>query len=312
MSKRYAFLVVVLLLFALGYGFSQKSEPSYPVMARLETSDLVFRQLVEAAESNMQNMQKNKSPEEIFIVQYTLKKDDTLFSVSARCLVPYDTIVTLNGIRDTVNLAQGTVLFIPSAGGIFLPSDTNRNDLDYLVRARLTSGGLTANETPRRIPVRIQKKTVMFYYYPAERFSGTERVFFLKPDFILPIEKPKLTSPFGLRNDPITGQLHHHSGVDLAAPEGTAVVAARAGTVKFTGWDAVLGNYIVITHENSIETVYGHLKTIKARLNQKVNSGTIIGTVGTTGRSTGPHLHFEIRISDTATDPAKYLQGLSP
>jgi murein DD-endopeptidase MepM/ murein hydrolase activator NlpD len=312
MSRKNACLVFVWFFTVLGYGIAQKSDSSYPVMTKLETSDLVFRQLVEAAESNMQNLQKNKNPDEVFIVQYTLKKDETLFSVSARCLIPYDAIVTLNGIRDTVNLVPGTVLLIPSAGGLFLPSETNRNDLDYLVRARLMSASLVSGEAPLRISVRFLKKNVIFYYYPAQRFSGTERVFFLKPDFVLPIEKPKLTSPFGLRNDPITGQLHHHSGVDLAAPLDTPVFAARAGTIKFTGWDAVLGNYIVITHENSIETVYGHLKTVKARLNQKVNSGTIIGTVGTTGRSTGPHLHFEIRISDAAKDPAKYLQGLSP
>ena len=278
----------------------------YPVIKNLASTDLIYSQLVGAAEQNISLLQKGNVPEEVFIVQYTMKQNDTLFTVASRCLISYDALVSLNGLRDTVSLLPGSTIYIPSCSGIFIPQNTIRNDLDILLQSRLKK-----QSAYLQITIRNKPKNIPFIFFPGEKFSGTERVFFLKPDFILPIEKARLTSSFGLRKDPFTGELHHHNGVDLAAPEGTPVRAVRTGTVISAGYDTVLGNYIVILHDNSIETVYGHLKTIHVRLNQKVISGTIIGTVGTTGRSTGPHLHFEIRISSAVKNPALFLQGLS-
>ncbi len=302
LGKNKLLICLVLTISVVGL-FAQMQ--SYPAIQNLDINDIVFNQLISSAEQNISIIQNGQIPEEVFIVQYTVKKNDTLFTIASRCLIPYDAIVSLNGFRDTVSLAPGTLILIPSSPGIFLQHDKNRNDLDILLHARLIS------KKPQKINIRNQNKIVAFDFFPGERFSSTERVFFLKPDFILPVEKAKLTSPFGMRKDPFTGELHHHSGVDLAAPEGTTVRAARTGIVKYIGFDTVLGNYIIIAHDNSIETIYGHLKTMQVRLNQKVNSGTILGTVGTTGRSTGPHLHFEIRILSAAKNPALFLQGLS-
>jgi len=299
-NKLIIFFVLTVSLFEL---YAQTE--TYPVMHDLEINDIVFNQLVSAVEYNISLIQNGQKPEELFIIQYTVKKNDTLFTIASRCLIPYDAIVSLNGFRDTVSLTPGMLILIPSSPGIFLPHDINRNDLDILLHARLIS------KQAQKVTIRNQNKKIAFDFFPGERFTSTERVSFLKPDFVLPVEKAKLTSPFGMRKDPFSGELHHHNGVDLAAPEGTPVRSARTGTIKYIGFDTVLGNYIIISHDNSIETVYGHLKSIKVRLNQKVNSGTIIATVGTTGRSTGPHLHFEIRILSTAKNPALFLQGLS-
>jgi len=98
--------------------------------------------------------------------------------------------------------------------------------------------------------------------------------------------------------------------VDLAAPFGTSVLAARDGTVIAAGEDSVLGLRVIIEHEGGLRTMYGHLSRIAIVLNQIVRSGTIIGAVGSTGLSTGPHLHFEIRLSGKARDPSSYLPGL--
>ena len=103
------------------------------------------------------------------------------------------------------------------------------------------------------------------------------------------------SSGFGMRQSPITHHPAYHTGVDLAAPMGTDVYAARDGVVTDTGTDAVLGQYIVITHEDGWSTVYGHLSARRVRLNDKVESGMMIGNVGSTGESTGPHLHFELQ-----------------
>jgi murein DD-endopeptidase MepM/ murein hydrolase activator NlpD len=99
----------------------------------------------------------------------------------------------------------------------------------------------------------------------------------------------------------------HHHGIDIAAPRFSPVVAAASGIVYEVGWDSIYGNYVVIEHNIHYTTFYGHLNSIAVQQNTKVNSGEIIGTVGSTGRSTSPHLHYEVRFAKKAVDPSGYL-----
>jgi murein DD-endopeptidase MepM/ murein hydrolase activator NlpD len=98
-----------------------------------------------------------------------------------------------------------------------------------------------------------------------------------------------------------------HSGIDLQAAQGTEVYAVRSGLVSAAGWDETLGNYVAVDHGEQKESVYGHLQKIQVSLNQEVKSGTILGTVGSTGKSTGPHLHFEIRVRGEARNPESFI-----
>lgn len=116
-----------------------------------------------------------------------------------------------------------------------------------------------------------------------------------------------ITSPFGYRRNPFNGSPDFHQGLDIAAPMGTTVTAAAAGTVISAGWYGGYGNYILIDHGGGMATGYGHLSQIFVSVNQQVQKGQAIGAVGSTGMSTGPHLHFEVRINGKATDPAAYL-----
>jgi murein DD-endopeptidase MepM/ murein hydrolase activator NlpD len=129
---------------------------------------------------------------------------------------------------------------------------------------------------------------------------------------LAPVHRPvaaatRTSSTFGNRKDPFTGRLAFHSGLDYAAPHGTKVLSAGAGTVTFVGVKSGYGNTVEITHSSGLITRYGHLSSFLAKEGQKVGTGTPIARVGSTGRSTGPHLHFEVRRSDTAVDPVKYL-----
>ena len=116
-----------------------------------------------------------------------------------------------------------------------------------------------------------------------------------------------ITSPFGYRRSPFGGGMEFHQGLDIAAPMGTTVTAASSGTVLSAGWYGGYGNYIVIDHGGGMATGYGHLSQIFVSAGQKVQKGQAIGAVGSTGMSTGPHLHFEVRVNGKATDPAAYL-----
>ena len=118
----------------------------------------------------------------------------------------------------------------------------------------------------------------------------------------------RVTSEFGNRIDPITGKRKGHTGMDLAVPTGTPIRAALPGTVTVSKYNAGgYGYYVMIEHGNGIATLYGHCSKLLARVGQTVQAGDIIALSGSTGRSTGPHLHFEVRVNGERTNPRAYL-----
>lgn len=116
-----------------------------------------------------------------------------------------------------------------------------------------------------------------------------------------------ITSPFGYRRNPFGGGMEFHQGLDIAAPMGTTITAAASGTVISAGWYGGYGNYILVDHGGGMATGYGHCSQIFVSVGQQVQKGQAIGAVGSTGASTGPHLHFEVRIGGKPVDPAAYL-----
>ena len=118
----------------------------------------------------------------------------------------------------------------------------------------------------------------------------------------------RVTSEFGNRIDPITGKRKGHTGMDLAVPTGTPIRAALPGTVTVSKYNAGgYGYYVMIDHGNGLATLYGHCSKLLAKVGQTVEAGDIIALSGSTGRSTGPHLHFEVRVNGERTNPRAYL-----
>lgn len=124
---------------------------------------------------------------------------------------------------------------------------------------------------------------------------------------IRPIEGGWISSKFGFRKSPFTGKREFHSGLDIANHEGTPVLATADGVVSYTGYKGLLGKSIFISHGFGIRTRYGHLSQFHVEKGQKVKRGDIIGEVGSTGRSTGPHLHYEVRLNDIPVNAEKYI-----
>jgi len=124
-----------------------------------------------------------------------------------------------------------------------------------------------------------------------------------------PLQDMTLTSGFGMRTHPILGVRRNHKGIDLAAPSGTPVYAPADGVVARADWFSSYGNYIQIEHGGELQTRYGHLSGFAVHAGDRVHKGDLIGYVGTTGRSTGPHLHYEVRVAGEAVDPTPYLAG---
>ena len=119
----------------------------------------------------------------------------------------------------------------------------------------------------------------------------------------------RFTSGFGYRNDPINGSGRMHEGQDLAGDYGSPIYATADGTVSYAGWQGGYGRLIKIQHAFGIETRYGHLSQIRVDVGQKVSRGDRIGDMGNSGRSTGTHLHYEVRLSGSAVNPMTFIRA---
>ena len=152
------------------------------------------------------------------------------------------------------------------------------------------------------------------YGYPTTAeggsFAGTDVPFVGADGFCSPVGanwRSIVTSEFGGRLDPITGKQDGHTGMDLAVPTGTPIRAALGGTVRVAKYDSSYGYYITIGHENGLLTLYGHNSRLLVSPGQTVQAGDVISLSGATGRVTGPHLHFEVRVNGQRTNPRYYL-----
>ncbi len=116
-----------------------------------------------------------------------------------------------------------------------------------------------------------------------------------------------ISSPFGWRSSPFGSGWEFHPGIDICAYYGAPIRATADGTVEYAGWNGGYGNFVKIYHRDGIETCYGHMEKIAAKAGEHIKKGQVIGYEGSTGLSTGPHLHYEIRVNGTAVNPIKYL-----
>jgi murein DD-endopeptidase MepM/ murein hydrolase activator NlpD len=281
----------------------------FPVIKRLDPGDIGFKQYISDVEGNRRrvfNTRNQLPPEEITqhltIYQYTLRQEDNIFSLAARLNMPYSALATLNRLNAPSSLETGKTLLLPSCPGIFIPSSL-QTDLE-----KITGAARQINKGGVELKIRSAGKQETFLFFPGADFTPTERAFFLNSGFRFPLRQYRVTSRYGMREDPFNGRMSMHQGIDLAAPEGTEVFAVADGVVTAAGFDSVYGNYIIIRHSNNWTSLYGHLQSIETVLRTDVKSGNLIGRVGSTGQSTGPHLHFELRQDGKAFDPAGRLR----
>ena len=303
------FPCLVSFLFCLSIRLlSAQDSPPFPVITRLDAADAAFRQYaedVEAARIRIHNRERSGETaaslaEALTVYAYRPGPRDDAFSLAARCNVPVSALATLNRLPHPDSFDQAPSLLLPSMPGIFIAENPG-TDLELLLFAgRAEQGG---------IPIVIAGNGVSerYLFFPGADFTPTELAFFLNIGFRYPLRTYRLSSPFGPRRNPVTGNFAVHRGLDLAAPEGTEVYAARDGEVVEIGADPVYGNFIIIRHGETWASLYGHLSKIEIALRSRVRSGTLIGRVGSTGQSTGPHLHFELRQNGRAQDPGRLL-----
>ena len=234
----------------------------------------------------------------LMIFRYIPLPSEDIFSVAAAFNVPYDTLATLNNWNAPDLLKAGDEVLIPNIPGVFVPivpEDEWEKNLSEITRS----------SDAIQVIIRLEdNKNRMFRFYPGDKFSSDERISFLGSSFSLPVRQGNITSSFGYRSHPLTGELSFHPGIDIRTPVGTPVFAARNGIVHDIGTLKVHGLYVIINHDGGYQTVYAHLDGVPVKVGQSVGAGEQIASSGNSGLSTGPHLHFEIRKNGKPTNPA--------
>lgn len=302
--KKNSFIKLFLIFTFFQFIFSNNltTSPAYPKIKSLDSrKDVIFKQYELDVLQAKKDFALDKNPTLMFYL-YKTSKDDNLFSISARCNILQETIATLNHISSPNEDISEREIILPVVDGLFVTNNPITPFESILKkncfkRDNILCYNITVGEEE-------------FTFFPGERIESTERYFFLDSSLRMPLRESVLTSSYGMRVSPITGKNKFHSGVDLAAPKGTEVFACGHGVVQKTGWDNVYGYYVIVQHDSNRSSFYAHLSKILVTKEDKVSTKTCIGKVGSTGASTGPHLHFEIRKNNSKINPFTELSDL--
>ena len=304
--KHLPFLPVVFFLFALSCARAAAAE-HYPVVHVLSHDDALFVQQ-QAELDEFRRVMESKTGEpgtmpNLDLFAYAPRQEEDLFSLNARLGLRYDTLASLNGAASKDVFNAGGRILIPSQDGLFV-SDPPRGDLEAMVLSTRLADG------KRPLPMQVLRagRWEAVSFFPDESFSRVERAFFLRILYRNPIDRGRITSLYGWRNDPFTGGREFHAGLDIGAADGTEVHAAREGTVEEVAVNDPMGRYVVVTHPGGYQTIYGHLSAINVTIGEHVSTGSILGAVGHTGRATGSHLHFEVRTKAGTRDPLQLIR----
>jgi murein DD-endopeptidase MepM/ murein hydrolase activator NlpD len=232
------------------------------------------------------------------LLEYTIERGDTLWNISRKFDVDPDSIISCNVFSNVHSIHEGDVILIPNIRGIFVNVREGDTIFQYSTTYEIAPDFIMEVNDLRTNEL----EPGMKIFLPGVRFSTMERAYALGEAFNKPI-KGRLTSRFGYRRDPFTGRRSFHRGIDIANRVGAPVYAAQSGKIVYTGPRFGYGNVVIIEHRFGYKTLYGHLDRIESKRGQSVKSGQLIGRVGNSGRSTGPHVHFEIWHKNRVIDP---------
>ena len=264
----------------------------FPTITELSSKNPIFKQFSQDVEINYKKIALEKETNLMFY-KYRATKDDTLHFIAARCNISYDSIATLNHISSIHSDISGKILLIPTVPGLFVP----KNGISTIEKIMLCRNF----DTSEILCYNINNEE--FYFLENTKFDETERMFFLNDNIRSPLPNGILSSRYGLRNSPISGKPLFHNGIDLAAELNSPVLSCLSGKVLECNYNDVYGNYVVILHDNNMKSFYAHLSSFACEKGAYVTTGQIIGYVGLTGLTTGPHLHFEVYVSGQTKDP---------
>lgn len=237
---------------------------------------------------------------------YKVKSGDTISGITKKFgLSNISTLIAVNDISNVRQLAAGQKLKIPSMDGIVYTVQKGDSINSIVGKYNVKMEALLdANELSS------EELTVgQVLFIPGAALDRKTLQNAMGELFILPISAAfRWSSPYGWRSDPFTGVRSFHTGTDMACPQGTPILASQSGRVSAVSSNRVYGNYVIIDHGNGYQTLYAHMYKALVKKGAWVSQGTRIGLVGSTGYSTGPHLHFMVYKNGTRIDPMTILK----
>ncbi len=299
-------------------GLKPNENPSYtdilyiPDSPNAVTATLAYVNKLKKAEADFE-----KQGKPLQVTEYAVKEGDSLWSISSKFDLDLDTIIGSNNIPNINFLKLGMVLRIPNQDGIFVKVAKNDTvaklaDKHGSYKQAVYVANLLDEETQIKIGSEIflpGAKIASLTVSEGRVSSRTVRTTITSSSrkFRWPV-MGKISSVFGWRRSPFGRRRVFHSGLDIRAPKGRGIVAAGDGRVVHSGWMGGYGKAIVISHPGGISTLYGHCSSLLVNGGATVRAGQVIATVGSTGRSTGYHLHFEVRTNGAPLNPLRYLR----
>jgi len=234
---------------------------------------------------------------------HAIESGDIIGHVAARAGLNEDTLISVNNIRNTRLMQVGQVIRIPNQNGIY-----------YIVRAGDTLESVAEAHSTTVSHIRVANELFSDalvpntrIFVPGGRMDWVSRQEINGDLFIWPTAG-RITSNFGFRRSPFTGARQFHGGIDIAAPRGTPIRAAMSGRVARVGYNNILGNYVILNHHSGFRTIYAHMHVVRVRPGANVATGERLGDVGSSGLSTGPHLHFEVHRNGVRVNPRTLMR----
>lgn len=259
------------------------------------------------------------------VTAYVVAAGDSLWTIASSQKLEIDTLFGCNDLKNPDRLKPGMTLRIPNQDGIFytikkgdalgkiasnygIPLDRIRKANDKDVLSPLIPGKeiFLPGARPEAVSEPAAKKS------RSSRTSSSAKknsvtISTSSRSYRWPVVG-RINSPFGWRRHPVTRRRDFHTGIDIKAPRGRAITASKSGVVEYSGWMGGYGRVLVIRHGDGYSTLYAHCSSLSVRKGQSVSQGQTVAHVGTTGRTTGPHLHFEIRKGKSPVNPLRMLR----
>ena len=235
--------------------------------------------------------------------EYTVQSGESISLLAQRYRLNMSTLISANHIERAKSLQTGQTLLIPNMDGL-LYQIRNQDNLAAIAQKYDTSIGalIDANQLESE---KLAAGTQLFI--PGATLNSYELRKVFGNLFIYPYNG-RISSPFGYRSDPFRpGRREFHNGIDLVGPRGAKIKASSDAMVVSASYNSLFGNYVILQHSKGIKTLYGHMSKILVHKGQKIMQGQAVGRIGTTGRSTGPHVHFTIFVGGKAVNPLDYL-----
>jgi murein DD-endopeptidase MepM/ murein hydrolase activator NlpD len=254
-------------------------------------------------EQGLPEPEEFSKPRMLLYTSHIVEKGDVLGEIAKKFGLNTGTLVSLNNIKYTRGLQIGYVLKVPNQDGVIYK--VKKGDVLQSIAEKHKIDPEVIKISNELFSDQINENTSLFLPGATMLWEDLQEI---NGDLFLWPVRGYISSYYGYRRSPFTGGRSFHPGLDIAAPMGTPIKAAMAGRVSAVGYDNIYGNFVVITHQSGYRTLYGHMSVIRTRTGVYVNAGDLIGDVGSTGQSTGPHVHFTVYKNGATINPRNVIR----